>query len=87
MVEVGHRGGCLRTAAPVLLHDVLHWSQASSSQKMGVMTSKHSRHHKLLPMQHLGAAIAGLRQTGRYRECSQVLLFCYDSHLKHDLQI
>ena len=36
MIEVAVPG----TAAPVLLHDALHWSQASSGQRVELMTRK-----------------------------------------------
>ena len=50
------RVGCSGTAAPVLLRNALHWPQASSGindQETIVATIKP------LPMQHLGAVIAG----------------------------
>ena len=47
MIEVAVPG----TAAPVLLHNALHWAQASSGQREGLMTRRQ------------GVVIAGSRQT------------------------
>ena len=48
------------TAAPGSLLNALHWLQACSGQSVGLMIRKHSHHHKLIPMQHLNAVIAGV---------------------------
>ena len=58
MLEVAVPG----SAAPVLLHNALHWAVASCGRRVGLMTRNHGRHHKPLPMQHLGAVIARLQQ-------------------------
>ena len=58
MIEVAVPG----TAAPVLLHNDLHWAVASCGQRVGSMTRNHGRLHKPLPMPHLTAVIARLRQ-------------------------
>ena len=50
------------TAVPVLLRNALHWSQAISSPRVGLMTRRHS-HIKPLPIQRHSAIIAGLWQT------------------------
>ena len=52
LIEVAVPG----TAAPVSFRNGLHWPQASSGQRVGLMTKKPLR------MQHLGAVTAGLRQ-------------------------
>ena len=59
----GDRHGNPDTAAPVLLRNALHWSQVSGGPRVGLLTREHSRHHKPLPMLHLCAVIARLRQT------------------------
>ena len=58
MLEVAVPG----TTASVLLHNALHWAVASCGRRVGSMTRNHGHHHKLLPMQHLAAVIARLRQ-------------------------
>ena len=58
MLEVAVPGA----AVPVLLHNALHWAVASCGRRVGSMTRNHGRHHKPLPMQHLAAVIARLRQ-------------------------
>ena len=54
------------TATPVLLLNGLQRSLASSSQRVGLLAMKLSRHHKTNPTQHFGAVIRGLRHTANY---------------------
>ena len=57
------------TTTPVLLLNDLQWSLASSSQRVGLLAMKLSRHHKPNPPEQFGAVICGLRHCANYCLC------------------